>query len=276
MLKRLLTSPYFNLFSFVCSLGIAAYFYVSSQSVSEITYSTDYNVVFDSTDNFPIYLNFEDKSIHGGSLLLVKYLFWNSGDTPLSLNDVRQNLAIRYEGVRFIDAKITHSDPEYSDFSSSIDASGVSFQWRFFDPGAFFETEFLVWTENKNIQLRPSVEIANFDGLYDHCDKPLLIIVFYVMLGFLIPLVITILLTSKMEDFEQSASSVMAFLVKYSTPIGFLIILPLVFFFSFGILFVSNALLFSEYSASGHPFMMIIDKPAAIEYLSCGQIKESS
>jgi len=138
MIKRILRSPYFSLFSFAISLGFAAYFYTASRPVSEITYSLATEHIFTESEQFPISSQYNETEFQGGHLTSLKYVFWNSGNNPLNPGDIRQNLAIRNSDVKFVDAKITDYAPSFSDFSFSITTDNINFGWKFFDPGAFF------------------------------------------------------------------------------------------------------------------------------------------
>ena len=84
------------------SLLFALYVYNQSERLSEITYHTLQEKVFDPSGIEGISATYSGESFDSGVLQKISITVWNSGRKSLAIGDVRQKLTLRGDGFEII------------------------------------------------------------------------------------------------------------------------------------------------------------------------------
>lgn len=93
-------------------------------------------------------------------LARTRFVFWNSGNAPLSVSDLRQPLAISASsGIKIIGADLVSSTPELAKFEQQQESNAIKLSWVYFDPG--FSVVLDVYHTGSEAGLAPSISYVS-------------------------------------------------------------------------------------------------------------------
>ncbi len=153
------------------SLLFALYVYNQSERLSEITYHTLQEKVFDPSGIEGISATYSGESFDSGVLQKISITVWNSGRKSLAIGDVRQKLTLRGDGFEIIEAKIEIKNPEFSGFRIDKQNDLYTIEWDFFDAGYFFVVDLFVHSDSMDAQPVLALEAIKFSGLVSYCQS---------------------------------------------------------------------------------------------------------
>lgn len=121
----------------ICGLIWGIYTYAVSRQTVTISFISRTGTVFnDISGRFKLSdakSGVDEATAH---LSRTRFVFWNSGNAPLSVSDLRQPLAISASsGVRIVVAELISSSPELAKFELQQESNSLKIQWVYFDPG---------------------------------------------------------------------------------------------------------------------------------------------
>lgn len=142
----------FNLFTLLLAIiGIilTVFFYFKSQKVKDISYllNEPSSLIFDSKNaSSAIKVIEKDSNIVSGDVYLLTGSIWNSGDYPISKDEVRLPLSITLSNsIRIIDFKIIQQkDSAIANFVLSKEKpNSLNISWKYFDPSFGFKFQIM-------------------------------------------------------------------------------------------------------------------------------------
>ncbi|TRO66799.1 hypothetical protein [Christiangramia sabulilitoris] len=149
---------------------LAVYFHFSSIKEKEISYNIQNEAlkIYDSdllkeNQNIAVYQSDSikiDKTVY-----INTFSIWNSGDLPISKNDIRKDLIINFLGVEeILDIQVLKEiDKEVSKFNLiPIDSASYKLNWDYFDPkdGLKFQ---IIYTGNSKVEPQIDTKILLTD-----------------------------------------------------------------------------------------------------------------
>tara|TARA_B100000953_G_C18005186_1_gene416323 strand:+ start:709 stop:1506 length:798 start_codon:yes stop_codon:yes gene_type:complete len=154
----------------ITGILLAIYFHFSSNKEKEISYNVQNEAlkIYD-TDLLKKYQRisvYQDDSIKIDKTVYINtFSIWNSGDLPISKQDVRKDLIISFLGVEeILDVQILKEiDKEVSGFELiPIDSASYKLKWKYFDPkdGVKFQ---IIYTGESNIKPKIKTKILSTD-----------------------------------------------------------------------------------------------------------------
>lgn len=251
----------------------ALYVYNQSERLSEITYHTLQEKVFDPSGIEGVSAAYSGESYDSGVLQKISITVWNSGRKSLDIGDVRQKLSLRGDGFEIIWAKIRIQNPEFSGFRIDDQNDLYTIEWDFFDAGYFFVVDLFMHSDSMDTKPILALEATKFSGLINYCQsfsKFNRAIIFILA----IPIGVTIFVTflsifDKLGEYKGWLEN-RSIMVKttyqittYLTAVGILS-LGMILIFT-----VSPILFFNYYETFPTWLEFLIDIPAQISDVSC-------
>jgi hypothetical protein len=142
----------FNLFTLLLAIiGIilSIFFYYKSEKVKGISYIIDEppSLIFDSKNSSSAIKVIEHDSVNiNGDVYLLTGSLWNSGDYPISKEDIRLPISLSLgNDNRILDFKITYQKvPNIADFVLiKENPNSLNLGWKYFDPGFGFKFQIM-------------------------------------------------------------------------------------------------------------------------------------
>ncbi len=145
----------------VVSIGLSAYFYISSREFREPVYlvEEEHKQIFDSTASSPkIKVLDKDSNPVTDNIFLVTVTLWNAGTISIEPEDVRIPVKIQIKPIaKLLDYSIVKEiDPEVAKFHLT-ESLGLS--WTYFDPGYGVKVQLLYSApEQANIKVTGKIK----------------------------------------------------------------------------------------------------------------------
>lgn len=166
--KEDITRP-FNLFTIVFSIALSAFFYFNSKKVKSISYHIDEppSLIYDShNSSSAIQVIQKDNTVIKSNVYLITGLIWNSGDLPITKEDVRQNIVLKlHSATKILDFKIIkQTDPTIARFNLLSQANNLLvLDWKYFDPNYGFKFQ-IIYIGSNDSQFDLTGKILDVDG----------------------------------------------------------------------------------------------------------------
>lgn len=170
-IKKIININTISLFVTLISAILAIYFYLESKKESGLsyTYQSQPSLIFNKENALGLKLYEKDSVLIDKNVYLLKGSIWNSGDFPITKDDIRKNLLIELEGVdRILDFEITKQiDPDVSKFKlEKMSVNSLGLDWKYFDPNNGFNFQILYIGDNMK-GLSVSGKILNIESFSD-------------------------------------------------------------------------------------------------------------
>ncbi|WP_426669645.1 hypothetical protein ACPPVU_00080 [Mucilaginibacter sp. McL0603] len=138
-------------------LGIASgfFFYLNSKKNKVISYNITEpsSLIYDSKNSSSAIKVIEKDSIPiKDNVYILTGTIWNSGNLPVTNEDVRQNISLNLSGTqKILDFKIIkQTDPDIAKFNlTKINNKSLGLSWKYFDPDYAFKFQ-IIYTGNEN------------------------------------------------------------------------------------------------------------------------------
>jgi len=159
----------FLLFAII-GLASSFYFYSVGKKIKSISYQTDepsYLIYDNKNSTSAIRVVDKDSLIIKNNVYLLTGVVWNSGNLPISNDDVRLSINLNLpNALKIIDFKIVKQiDPEVANFKlTKLSNKSLSLSWKYFDPGYSFRFQ-IIYTGYENSQFNLSgkiLDLSNF------------------------------------------------------------------------------------------------------------------
>lgn len=157
----------FNLVTFsitIISIGLSIFFYLDGKKEKEISYYVNESIskIYDSKNSSSaIKLIEQDSLIISKDVYVLTGTIWNSGELPITNEDLREKLSINLNNIeRIIDYKIVKQyDPKVAQFSlHKNDSKQLGINWKYFDRDFAFNFQILfVSDEVPNFKLEGKI-----------------------------------------------------------------------------------------------------------------------
>lgn len=152
-IKKIININTISLFVTLISAILAIYFYLESKKESGLsyTYQSEPSLIFNKQNALGLKLYEKDSILIDKNVYLLNGTIWNSGDFPITKENIRKNLAIELEGVdRILDFEITKQvDSDVSKFKlEKIGINKLGINWKYFDPNNGFNFQILYIGDN--------------------------------------------------------------------------------------------------------------------------------
>jgi len=173
-------------------LGIASgfFFYLNSKKNKAISYNITEpsSLIYDSKNSSSAIKVIEKDSIPiKDNVYILTGTIWNSGNLPITNEDVRQNLSLNLaSSKKILDFKIIkQTDPSIAKFNlTSKDGKSLSLSWKYFDPGYGFKFQ-IIYSGYENSQFNLTGKILDIDEFQKKTDHVSLVYyIVVVIVGF--------------------------------------------------------------------------------------------
>ena len=183
-----------NLILAILGIGIGIYFYFQSKEFRAISYQVDKtaSIIYDITNtSSKVKLIEADSSPISQNVYYVRGKIWNSGNMPISISDVRQQLVLSLNSCkRILDFKI---EKQYEDSTQKFQLTKVTenklgISWHYFDPHNGFSFQLIyLGSENPEPALNGKIlGVSNFKFIESNKKTPTWISILLSVVPFLI------------------------------------------------------------------------------------------
>lgn len=159
-----------SLFLGIFGIVLSFIFYFKEHKIKEISYLQNGNtsLIFDSKSSMPsIKLYDEDTILIKQNVYLFTGKVWNSGDIPISQEDIRIPLSFNLgKGVKILEYKILkQKDSAISNFTfSKINNQSLRLNWKYFDPSFGFVFQ-IIYQNNSEAELKMTGKILGINDI---------------------------------------------------------------------------------------------------------------